>query len=604
MLPPLRPLAAFGATLGAAVGAAEVALRASPLQGLGPAQVAAWLGASVGMGVVFGLGLASAAAALSRVGAGGVFGRALGPLGARPYGLVAAGFLGLHAAVNYRFELVLNNFVRDPKVWGGIGVILVVALVAGLALDGALRRAAAPARAVLLASLVVGSGVAFARARPTVGAAGDKPSIVVISLDTVRPDRLAPYGHAIDTPHLARLAREGVVFEQAIAAAPITEPSHLAMFTGRPPLVTGVVSNGTNLGDRPELVWRTLQENGWLTGGFVAGFPLHGKYGWAQGMNVYDDDFGRIAGLQSLSVVKAWNQVAVKEHALRERPAEGVLARAVPWIEAHRDRPFFAFVHFYDAHGPYDQPTNSALGPAPTAGAAITLPAYWPAPDRRITDPAWLARAYDNELVAVDAAVGRVLDAIGPALDRTIVVVTADHGESLTEHGYYFDHGDNLYDPSLRVPLIVRYPPAAKAGVRVPCQVAGIDLAPTLLALVGVADPHTREGLSRVAELGGGTCREEAVYSSTVAGRLVADPPTDHSLRGQGRKLILHEGGGVEMYELSTDPGETTNLAPSPVSDAMRKLLEGRVAGAPVEAPSLDPETERMLEALGYIDGG
>jgi choline-sulfatase len=587
MRPPLRPLARFGLLIGAAAGSAEVALRATPRQGLGLADLTTWLAASIGLGATFGLALAGAAWLVGR----------------RSYGLVLAGLLGLHAAVNYRFEVVLNNFVRDPRVWGGLGAVLVVALLVGLAADRWLVRVQRPLRFLLLGLLVGGAGVTFLRGGGAQGRVGPRPKVLVISLDTTRPDHLSPYGHAIDTPVLARLAREGVVFDQAIAAAPITEPSHLAMFTGRPPLVTGVVSNGTNLGDRPELLWRTLQTEGYLTAGFVAGFPLHGKYGWAQGMNVYDDDFGAVAGLQNLGLVKAYNQVALKEHALRERPAAGVLARAVPWLEAHRDTQFFAFVHLYDAHGPYDQPANAALGPAPTDGPALALPPYWPAPDRRVTSPDWLTRAYDNELVAVDTAVGRLLDALGPRLDETIVMVTADHGESLTEHGYLFDHGDNLHDPSLRVPWIVRFPPIAAAGARVPCQVGGVDLAPTVLDLVGLTDPFEREGLSRVSELRGGDCRERPVYASTVAGRLVADPPTDHALRGQGRKLIRHQGGGAELYDLATDPGETVNLAPNEVSVAMSALLDARVAGASVTSPELDPETAAMLQALGYTDG-
>lgn len=592
MRPPLRPLARFGLLTGAAAGAAEVALRASPRQGLGASQIATWLGASIGLGVAFGLALAVAAWLVGR----------------RGHGLVLAGFLGLHAAVNYRFERVLNEFVRDPRVWGGIGALLLVALLLGLGAHRWLVRIQRPLRPLLIGATLAGVGLSFLRADGPEGAVGPLPSVLVISLDTARPDRLSPYGHAIATPVLDRLAKEGVTFDQAIAAAPITEPSHLSMFTGRPPLVTGVVSNGTNLGDRPELLWRTLQAEGFLTAGFVAGFPLHGKYGWAQGMNVYDDDFGGLAGLQMLGLVKAFNQVALKEHALRERPAARVLARAVPWIEAHRDTQFFAFVHLYDAHGPYDQPTNAALGAPPTDGPALALPPYWPAPDRRITSPDWLSRAYDNELVAVDAAVGQLLAALGPTLDETIVMVTADHGESLTEHGYLFDHGDNLYDPSLRVPWIVRFPPTAEAGVRVPCQVGGVDLTPTVLDLVGLTDPLAREGVSRVPELRGGTCRELPVYASTVAGRLVADPPTDHALRGQGRKLILHEGGaaavrGAELYDLSADPGESVNLAPNDVSDAMSALLAARIAGAPVASPELDRETEAMLEALGYTEG-
>jgi arylsulfatase A-like enzyme len=586
MHPSRGPLAGFGLLTGAAVGASEVALRVGPQQGLGAGEVATLLVAAVGLSAAYGLALALVA----------------GRVGRRPCGLVVAGFLGLHAAVQYRFEVVLNDFVRDPRVWGGIGGLLLASLLVGLALDRPLARLHRRLRVLFVSLVLVASALAFVRARGAEAPPGPRPSILVISLDTTRPDRLSPYGHAIETPTLARLAREGVTFDQAIAAAPITEPSHLAMFTGEPPLVTGVVSNGTPLGDRPELLWRALHAEGYVTAGFVAGFPLHGKYGWGQGMNVYDDDFGRVAGLQSLSLVKAFNQVAIKEHALRERPAAQVLARAVPWIRAHRDAQMFAFVHLYDAHGPYDQPTNAALGPAPTDGPALDLPPYWPAPDRRITSPTWLTSAYDNELVTLDAAVGQLLDALGPTLDETIVMVTADHGESLTEHGYLFDHGDNLHDPSLRVPWIVRYPPTATAGLRVPCQVGGVDLTPTVLDLVGITDTIAREGTSRMSELGGGECRERPVYSSTVAGRLVAEPPTDHALRGQGRKLIVHEAGPVALYDLLADPGEAVNLAPSPVSDGMRQLLEARIAGAPVESPELDPLTTSMLQSLGYIE--
>jgi hypothetical protein len=138
-----------------------------------------------------------------------------------------------------------------------------------------------------------------------------------------------------------------------------------------------------------------------------------------------DDDFGAVAGLQGLSVVKAWNQVAIKEHALRERTADRTLARAVPWIRAQGDRPFFAFVHFYDVHGPYDP--HGKLGPAPTDGAPLDLPFYWPARDRAVTDVAWLEAAYDQEVAYVDGAVGQVLDALGPELDHTLLIVTADH---------------------------------------------------------------------------------------------------------------------------------------------------------------------------------
>ncbi|MFZ5475170.1 MAG: sulfatase [Myxococcota bacterium] len=547
--------------------------------------MAVWLAVAVALGIAACLG----SAAIAR------FTR-------RPYGVVLGLLLGAHAAINWRFEYVLNEFVRDPRVWGGMAAALVAGVVVGLAADRLLRRAERAFKPWVLGIALVAAGIAFVRARPPDGDAGPLPSFLVVTMDTVRPDRLSPYGRDIATPALRRLADEGVTFDQAVAAAPITEPSHLSMFTGLAPVATGVVSNGTVLGDRPALAWHALRRAGYLTAGFVAGFPLHSKYGWAQGFDVYDDDFGALAGVQSLSITKAWNQVAVKEHALRERAADRVLARAVPWLRAHRDEQFFLWVHLYDAHGPYVSPYNAELGEPPTSGSPANTPVYWPEAHRRISSAAWLSQAYDMELRYVDDAVGQLVEALGPALDRTVVVATADHGESLGEHDYWFDHGDDLYDPSLRVPLIVRYPPVAKAGLRVGCQVGGVDLAPTLLDLAGVPDATEREGVSRVPELRGEACRERPVFASTTAGRFVARPPVDHALRGNGAKLVRKESGAVELYDLVADPRELVNLAPSPLSEKMGALLEQRARGAQVTGPETDDATMQMMRELGYVD--
>jgi arylsulfatase A-like enzyme len=372
------------------------------------------------------------------------------------------------------------------------------------------------------------------------------------------------------------------------------------MFTGIPPIANGIVSNGTMLGPQP-LVWKALHDAGWTTAGFVAGFPLHGRYGWAQGMDLYDDDFGRLAGVQSLTLVKAWNQVALRDHALRERPAAQVLARAVPWLRANREGRYFAWVHLYDAHGPYESAHNDELGDAPRSGTPLAkLPAYWPARDRTITSPAWLAMAYDAEIRTVDDAIGALLDALGPELDRTLVVVLADHGESLGEHDVWFDHGDDLYDPVLRIPWIVRYPPLARAGVRVPCQVGAIDLAPTILGIAGVEDATAREGLDRRPELAGAPCRPTPVVSTTVAGRQVTPPPVDHALRADARKTILHADGRVEHYDNARDPFERVNRDADPVSDAAAAFLRGRASA--VTGAESDRTTQSLLEALGYVD--
>lgn len=588
MRPPLPAFLLHALGVAAALGIAEVAVRASPLQGIGAAEVLTWTAISVGLSVLVALPTALVARALNR----------------EPYALYLGALVGVHASINYRFEVVLNEFVRDPKVWAGMPAVFVAGFVVGYAIERWVLRT--PRRAWLWgAGAVAFLAWAMVGSRPAAGVKGDKPAVLVISLDTCRSDRLSPYGHDIPTPHLDRLAKEGVVFDQAIANAPITEPSHLAMFTGVSPYRSGVVSNGTNLGDRPALVWRTLQEQGWLTGGFVSGFPLHSKYGWAQGMDVYDDDFGHVAGVQALSLVKLWNQFALKEHALRERPAALVLKRALPWLRAHRDEQFFAFVHFYDIHGPYSDPANAKLGPPPTDGPPMDLPPYWPAPDRRITDPEWLKKAYDNEIVTVDAAVGQLIEALGDRLDDTIVMVTADHGESFTEHGYFFDHGDNLYDPSLKVPWIVRYPHVARAGHRVACQVGGVDLAPTVLELVGVDDGQARDGRSRVAELRGEACAEAPVASSTTAGRFVDVPPVAHSLRAGGEKLIVHDAKPTEFYYLAQDPAEADNRYGDERSKQVEGVFRGMLeTGGRVIAAETDAATQAALEALGYLEAG
>ena len=584
MNPSVRTLVSHALALSAAAASSEVAARASSTAGLSVLDLAALVGVAFALTAAC---VTPVAAVLARIAP------------SRAYGLVWGGLVGLHVAINYRFEVVLNEFVRDPKVFVGVPLAFVAGVVPLVLADRLVRKV--PSWALLGVGLAA-LGVAAVRIQPPARAPGTAPNVVIISLDTLRMDRTGPYGHTVQTPVLDRIAREGVVFEQAIAEAPITEPSHLAMLTGIAPYKSGIVTNGTVLGDRPALLWRVLADEGYATAGFVSGFPLHGKYGWGQGIDVWDDDFGSVAGVQSLSIVKAWNQVAIREHALRERTADLVLARAIPWIEANAGTPRFAFVHFYDVHGPYD--THGALGPPPTEGEPLELPFYWPAQDRRVTDARWLELAYDKEVEFVDRAVGQVVSALGDELDNTLLIITADHGESFTEHGYLFDHGDNLYDPSLRVPLIVRYPKAAKAGTRVACQVGGVDVVPTVMDVLGVTDGISRDGRSLKEAMGGGACESTAVYSSTVAGRMVAEPPVAHSRRMPTEKVVFYSDKNPEYFDLASDPGETMSLDNGSSRDALDQLVRALQTGGTLQSAAQDSQTMQMLQSLGYIEPG
>jgi len=589
--PSLPSLLLLATTLGIGSGALEVGLRTSSRQGLGPGEV----------GALVLIDIALTTAMLWLVAVVGWATRR------RPHGLLLGALVLVHGALWYRFDLVLNRFATDPRVWGGLLVVLLISVGVAAALDAVVERSRVPLALLGLTVGAVGTSMAVARSSlPRAEPRGGRPNMLVVTIDTTRADHTSPYGSRNATPTLDRLASQGVVFESAVATAPVTEPSHLAIFTGQPPHQSGVAANGTDLGDRPALVWRTLQEQGWTTAAFISGFPLSARFGWDQGMDLYDDDFGRLRGLHELSLVKAWDQVFLPAHTLRERRGDATVARASSFLRDHKDEPFFLWVHLFDPHGPYDAPAWT-FDP-PTDGAPLALPAYWPPAYRAITSEDWLVQAYDAEIRYSDKLLGQLIDQLRSdnLLDDTIVIVTADHGESLTEHGYLFDHGDQLYDPSLMVPLIVRYPKVARAGQRVPCQVSNADVGPTILGLLDLAHAPDQVGIERTgrdltAMLRGNACRDEPVVSSTVSVRFVDQPPVDHSLRQPQAKLIRKgDDASQQCFDLVADPGETMPVACDPVlGTGLDQVLAG---GAPVLAPQVDPTTSSALQSLGYID--
>jgi len=593
----LRAALAFGV----ASGCLEVALRAESRLGLSAVELATWLGLSV---------LAGLAVALPAGVVAGLVGRLVR---GRSVGLMTSALLALHAGLWYRFEVVLNEFVRSPKVWGGMLAIAFGSLVLGLALDKALRKAVPPAWGLaVLASLA-----AFAMGRAPGPLESSGPNVLLVTLDTTRPDRLGPYGGPAKTPTLDRLAREGVVFEQAIAPAPLTEPSHLSIFTGMYVHGTGVVSNGTDFAASnpallPDMLQARFQEKGYRTGGFVSGFPLHGKWGWLNAFDVYDDDFGDIPGLHRLSLVRLWEQIFLPGNTLRERYGEFTTARTLSFLKPQADGSWFAWMHLFDPHAPYEV-SDEELAAAPRDGAPLKLPEYLPPPYRTITDVDWIIDTYDREISKVDRLVGEVIDTLEArgVLDNTIVIITADHGESLTEHDYFFEHGDYLYDASLRIPLIVRYPGGATAGERVPCQVSSVDILPTLVEMVSLRETEGVQGRSLAAMLTDGEgCTDGPVVSATVAGRYMENPPVDRSLRNPGSKLIVHQEGRAEetvaFFDLKADPGETEEIADEREADVevSRMLLSSLLEGNSVDvaSPESDADTMQMLEQLGYIE--
>ena len=394
-------------------------------------------------------------------------------------------------------------------------------------------------------------------------------NVIVITLDTMRWDRLGAYGdRSAQTPNLDRLAAEGVLFEQASTSAPLTLPAHSTLFTSLLPPKHGVRDNGGYVLDpRHSTLATQLKAGGWSTGAFIGAFVLDSKFGLDQGFDTYFDQFD----------ISKYKSVSLGDVA---RVGGEVVDQALPWLEKQRDGRFFAWLHLYDAHSPYDapEPFKSRFRQQPYAG----------------------------EVSYVDHQVGRILqwlDSSGLA-ERTIVIAVGDHGESLNEHREG-THGLFIYDATVRIPFIVRTPFSGTAGRRVAGTVRSEDMMPTVLDLVGRTGPAAMQGASLVPLMTGtATDLNLDAYSESLYAYNHYGWSDLKALRSGRFKYIATTK--PELYDLERDPGELTNVYAERRSLAERMAAElARVAAeAPAnpDAPAtVDPETRERLAALGYI---
>jgi choline-sulfatase len=382
------------------------------------------------------------------------------------------------------------------------------------------------------------------------------PNILLITLDTTRADHLGAYGYKLArTPRLDRLARDGVLFERAIAAAPITLPAHVSLLTGTYPFAHGVRNNGNfSLSDAIPTLATALHDRGYRTAAFVSAFVLDRRYGLARGFDVYDDRMQL------------------------ERQGDRTASAAIGWLKTLRPaRPFFLWLHLYDPHDPYTPPArfNDAFADRPYDGEI----------------------AFDDEVIA---SVLRELDQIAP--DSTIVAVVGDHGESLGEHGEA-THGIFVYESTLHVPMILSWPGHVPAARRVAAPVRGIDLAPTLLDLAGAPPLSGAQGTSLVTLVDGHAAKTSVVYSESYFPLLYMNWAPLRSIQDEKWKFI--DAPSPELYDLAADAAEQTNLIermPGRAAELRRALdeLTGGGTGAMAER-KLDREAAAKLAALGYV---
>lgn len=392
-----------------------------------------------------------------------------------------------------------------------------------------------------------------------------RANVLLVTIDTLRTDRVGAYGSTRGlTPTLDRLAAEGVRFETAYAHVPLTLPSHTTLMTGAYPFVHGVRDNGAFRfdGARPTLA-SALKAAGYRTGAFVASFVLDPRFGLNAGFDVYD------------AVLRA--RRAGGDLSQLERPADAVVQAALGWLGASRSspQPWFAWVHLYDPHDPYDAP----------ADVQARLP----------------GDAYGAEVAFADAQLGALLASLRDqgALTNTVVAVMADHGESLGDHGER-THGLFAYDVTMRVPLVFWGAALTPAVVRGPAQL--VDVMPTLLDLVGVpaAAPNGRS--LRPSFSSGHVPDDRGVYLEALNANLTRHWAPLTALVASGLKFIdLPE---PELYDLAGDPGETRNLLDGRRDEATaiaRRLNALKAGAAPAAPQAVDRDSERRLRALGYV---
>ena len=428
-----------------------------------------------------------------------------------------------------------------------------------------ISRARAWALTLLLASLASLPAVeSWSRLSAAQGRPAAPSGIILITVDTLRADRLETYGYArTPNPAVNALAEDGVLFEQVIAQSPLTLPSHCSLLTGSFPYHTGVRDQaGFSLKPEHLTLAERLRSEGYRTAAFIGSSVLNAGTGLNQGFDLYWD---------------------LPEQGPPERRGGEVMGRALEWMSTQDDGRFFAWIHLFDPHSPYG-------APEPFGGRYRTRP-------------------YDGEVAYVDSLVGDLVRYLKRhrLYDRTLLVFTSDHGESLGEHGES-SHGMFLYDATVRIPLIIKTAGSTWKGKVIREQVRGVDIAPTILQLAGLRVDDRIQGRGLLSLIRGRWNQPElAAYSETYYPYYHFQWSPLFSMRARGFKYI--DAPQPELYDLASDAGERRNLIGERPSMAayLQETLEGEYqkfsAGReePPQPEQMDRATIERLKSLGYL---
>ena len=426
----------------------------------------------------------------------------------------------------------------------------------------------------LIVLVMVAASAACAPAPPVAPAERTARHVLVVTIDTLRADRIGVYGNAtVATPNFDRLAREGAMALHASAHAPLTRPSHISLFTGLYPAEHGIRDNvSPPLGKTVPVLAEILQQRGFRTGAFVSSIVLSKQSGLGRGFAHYSDQF------------EVGEDDARFLNTIQKR-GDATVAEAVAWLGESGPERRFGWVHLYDPHDPYEPPEPYASR--------------------------YAGRPYDGEVAWSDELVGRLDTALGAAglRDDTLLLVTADHGEGLDEHDEAV-HGFFVYETTLRVPFIARGP-GITPGTRLGVVARTIDVLPTVLELLGLKDATPAvSGRSLAGALGGAPLDDEPTFAESLTPLIHYGWSDLRAIRDGRWKYIL--APRPELYDLDRDPGERQNLIEQEPARArayragieQRLRKEQAAVRDPGSVASVPPDLLEKLGALGYVSSG
>jgi arylsulfatase A-like enzyme len=568
------------------------------------------------IGAVLGAGVGVATAILS------FFARDARSASALSTGAVAA-VLGLAVA---RFRIVRDVYLENLPIGSKEGLIVHIGLlVAAIVLLVVLRRlmlalsregGAGIVAASILAVALVGGGAAatatldaMTKPKPVPAQPGTAqgPSVILIIADTLRADHVGAYGSTeTKTPAMDRIAKDGIVFENAFSNSTWTRPSVSTILTSLYPSSHKVMYKTDLLPDGVTTIAETMRDAGYRTVGYVTNINVAPSFRFDQGFQEYyylspefffgaTDSGAKLAFYNGMRMVRERFLSKSKWVQYYYQDAQTVNGAALPWLDKNGGGPTFTLIHYMDPHDPYFE--------LPYNGVAVAR-VDTPDPDPSQRDR--LASLYASNVEYMDRFIGNLIEALkqSKAYDDTVIAVVADHGEEFYEHKGWW-HGTTLYDEESRVPLIVKLAKNQKAGTRVKTWAQLLDVSPTLAAAAGVAAPETWQGrdLFSSAEPPKALFQEEDHEGNVL-----------HSVRSDKWKLIVANEGNprglppVELFDVQSDPKETKNVAgdnPKVVEELSNTLMTLRtmagqraVTGA---SGAIDEATRQKLESLGYV---